>query len=599
MALSEEQIERMRAELARNETAGNESAGGLSEEQIERMRDELARNETAGNESAGGLSEEQIERMRDELARNETAGNESAGSLSKEQIERMRADLAGEQPVSTPSPKVPSVLSTGIKTVFKFIKSMFVWMGVATIAFALFLGGMFVINKLTEPPPPEIESITYQEPIQEVWKDAHTWCKQTERVNEALIYHTKAEETYRCSKLVRNVKVLNGIHFEWQFMTFDEKVEFRRPYFEEGSVPKILGRLSEFKPAINCNIDLEAMPRYKDRSLWKQDLKKIRNWYKQEEQRLHLCIKGSIWGGETAASKFLTNLFVEVMQPVSDDVLEQFQVSFSTNNKIEEAYQSLLDTWRSAQTKKYVENSEKWDRYAEEVIKPAAKRGGREERKYDRQIAKEEADKAFRDKHGMNPDDDCIFKDERGRVKFRGKCRDYVKQEGRLMNATSGWGAMWEEIGEVASEMERKRVERQRLEQQAYNNLILLQSEARKNSVSAPGKDPGPMGHAKKGPEMEPGCKVPHNIGKFSGGECLFLTKCTPIAPLKTCVKRNWQKEEACHARKKAEGRVRSEEQYSALKAAGSACEQRAKGIRDRLDGRYKGHSGSGKGKSK
>jgi len=576
MALSEEQIERMRAELAGKESAGHEptgdeSVGGLSEEQIERMRAELAGKESAGNkptgnESVGGLSEEQIERMRAELAGKESAGNE---------------------PVSTSGHKAPSVLSSGIKTAFKFIKSLFVWMGVATIAFGLFLGGKVVINTLTEPPLPEIESITYQEPIKEVWEDAHTWCKQTERINEALIFHTKAEETYRCSKLVRDVEALNGIHFEWQFMTFDQKVEFRRPYFEEGSVPKILARLSEFKPAINCNINLKTMPRYKDRSLWKQDLEKIRNWYKQEEQRLHLCIKGSIWDGETVASKFLTNLFVEVMQPISDDVLEQFQVSFSTNNKMEEAYQSLLDMWRSAQSKKYVENSEKWDRYAEKVIKPAAKRGGREEREYDRQVAKDEADKAFRDKYGMNPDDGCVFKDERGRVKFRGKCRDYVKQKGRLMNATSGWGAMWEEIGEVASEMERKRVERQRLEQQAYNNLILLQSEARKNSVSVPGKDSGPMGQAKMGPGLEPGCKVPHNLGKFSGGECLFLTKCTPIAPLKTCVKRNWQKEEACHARKKAEGRARSEKQYSALKAAGSACEQRAKGIRDRLDGRF------------
>ena len=306
---------------------------------------------------------------------------------------------------------------------------------------------------------------------------------------------------------------------DWDSLTFEQKAEYRRSSWDEHDAPKVLARLPEFKAKIDCNINLRAMPEYGNDSLWRSDVEKIRAWYQKEEERLHNCIKDSIWDGETAASNFLITVFLEVMPDyLDDDVLDQFRYLFSTDEKIQEAYQTLLYEWQTAQSEKYAENTNKWNNYSETVLRTAVKRGGREERAYDRRIAKEEADREFEEQHGMHPDDDCQFEDERGRIKFRGKCRDYVKQSRRLMNSSSGWSTMWEEIGEQSRAMERKRIEKQRAEQEAYFNLLLLQSEVNESNASEPSatNDGDCMGCAKH-PGKRDVCHEVPPFGEFDG----------------------------------------------------------------------------------
>ncbi len=461
-----------------------------------------------------------------------------------------------------------------------------------------------ITGDIFKPDPLPMPALSFDQPFETVWREAYQWCLDLETtrpdVNEfqrgyAMI--TAPDKTFACGPLVRKVEMFNGHHYTFDKLTFEQKVEWRRRSWEKHWRPKIVDRLSEFSVLIPCDIDLASVPYRSRDSVWSRELREIKAWYVREEQRLHDCIQASYFDAEAAVTEFMDSLFSDAFDNEwSDDSLAPMRHLYATDDEMQRAYQSLLQKWRTTQREKYAKNARKWDSYRNDTLLTAIKKGRREERQFEQELAQERYEKEFEAEHGMGPNDTCEFHDERGRVRFRGLCKDYVKQERRLMNETSGWSAMWEELGEMSRDMERQRREREMAEAAAWSALVLSQSEVREGETT-PAQASTVSGVAKGGPEMEGSCRSVPDFGKFE--PCITTVKCKPKPPFKTCVKRDWAAEKRCLARQKVASRERAERNYAMLKNdPNSDCQRQAQGLRDSLDG-VKRQSSPGRGISK
>lgn len=533
-----------------------------------------------------GLTEEQVEEMRKKLA--DRDAKLSTNEASASQVPRWRKILSGTFTLGK------------YLTLVAFISAVVILLSSA-------------YDDFTKKAPP---SITYQESVEQSYKKGRLWCAglvaarpdlNDYQRNNVQLYFNGGAQSFTCEKLERwyakhgNMVERFGVS-DWKELTFEQKAEWRklggwwnytRDDILEGSGKKIIME-------VPCNINIESMPHYGESQLWRADVKRIREWYKQEEERLEDCIKGAIWRDYPGTiSAFLDNLFFEKTKEHESLARDLDRYLFERDEKIQSVYQLLLKDrladWRVAQNKKRTKNINKWKDYSKNKILPALKRGAREERKYNQEIAQKQYAKEFKKEHGMGPNDTCVFKDERGRVKFKGLCKDYVKQRGRLMNQTSGWSAMWEELGEMTQEIKQAKLEKQWAEAEALSRLVLTMNEVKKGTTSY-GGDERDTTYTNKAPRRPAeGCQVMPSFGKFE--PCLFIEKCTPKPPFKTCSKRNWTKEKACHARVKKEGRQRLEKQYVAYSKS-SNCEDDARRLRDTLDG-VKRDKGPSYGKDK
>jgi hypothetical protein len=428
-----------------------------------------------------------------------------------------------------------------------------------------------------------------EDPLREFtsMKEANDWCLDNtdsytilrvydDLINQFSEHDQPVLKEYTCSRLIDHVA---------GFKT-DEEWDRRYESLVREYIPKLAERLSKFSPVISCDIRLETNPVFGEKIIWDYEVARVEKWKEKEFERLDTCIKSAVFDHYDEAYQFLDEAFLEVLKPIATAAFIRFRDAAERIDAFNTPLSFLYDEIQITASEQHAKNINKWQTYGQTTLKPARQEG----RTMEREIAKEEADKAYEEEHGYMPGQMCVYDD--GKRRRQMLCVDMPTG-----------GSTWEDelsdiFGGINRDMQRRQEEKNRRilqEQTAYLNALMLYSKTVEADKSTSGNTPHTQNNIKKS-NISPSCNVHPALGEFKS--CLFVEKCTPNPPLTTCVKRDRTAEAQCHAAQKAQARINMQSHVDEY-AKNENCQAEARRAQDRLDGNYKGHSGSSRGISK
>lgn len=438
-------------------------------------------------------------------------------------------------------------------------------------------------------------------PSKDGYEKVQTWC-DTPDERRFLFGLLKWESSAPSEKGRIILKTANSERGYLWSCTHNEELPFEEEYHRAVAAQwaqvkaQMLQRVGEFGYDYPCEIAIKSAPYYGKDELYERHMEAIASWLDNEQDRLHTCIRATRISLLEQISPFLNNLFEQEVQKHTPAIMVADVVTaYSADAQIEEAYQNLQQTVFKAETGQYAENTRQWNRYAEKKIAPARKNGLYWERKWDAELAKEAADKAFKEKHGVGPDDYCQYEDRRGRT-YKKRCSEAVKDPNWSDLGDGGFSQTMRAIGQMADEMSEQMARQSRQGTANYPildplsplplNLTLTMNQ----SFGAYGLYGGGYavsdapGVASGGSLAGGGCNETMDFGTFE--PCFFPE---PDCSLKTkgifgsC--RDYAKEKACQAEQKKKGIARQRERVADLKQR-PECTKRAHCLEADLDGR-------------
>jgi len=461
--------------------------------------------------------------------------------LTEEQIEQMRRKLAGDDepknkhtsPEPTPKQK-KSVIGRAISILVAVVVLYFAF-GIGYNAYQIHTGKPFdtvnfgklftliaelVKNKSEKEPEPLREFSSMEE--------ANTWCEQNIELADSMPADTPKRKWYVYAK--NRILVLAYDNYANQFnktvqpevkqfacsmvimrvathKTDEEWDKYHEDRVLKEFLPKVEAHLSGFTPNIKCPLNFKSIPKYKDSVLYDSDISSINKWEQREFYRLHNCIKSAIFDQYDEANKFIEELFRQALHPITPAAYERFRNAVDRVNAFSAPSSVLYNEVQIAASEQYAKNANTWKSYANKKLKAKLKRG----RRIDRRLAKEQADRAYEEKHGYKPGEKCIYDD--GKRRRRMLCADIPTT-----------GSTWqEELSDIFGSINKTLQRRQQEEnakalaaQQAYLSVLKLQSETSEGIKSqAKGREGNGKCVTKEGITRAPCFKV-----DSSGNQC-------------------------------------------------------------------------------